>query len=126
MAEKLSEIDQTCYEELKTYMKCSDDEWEEHASLLKVLLKEQLQMKKLVSPNQTLSESDGKHYIYHFLTERTSTVLYQVLRALKAKSSDTRFKKTKDSLQALYNEVSECAMKQGRYRPLHGRSFTIG
>ena len=126
LAEKLSEIDQTCYEELKSYMKCSDDEWEEHARVLKVLLKEQLQMKKLVSPNQSLSESDGKHYIYHFLTERSSTVLYQVLRALKAKSSDTQFKKTKESLQALYGEVSECVMKQGRYRPLHGRSFTIG
>lgn len=116
LAEKLSEVDQVCYNELKVYVQNSNEDWDEHLEILNQFLKQQLKEKKLVSPSSKLTSKDGQRYVHHFLIERSCSVLYQVLRALKAKSSEKQFPLSKSALQSLLNTVSEQTTKQGRYK----------
>jgi len=115
LAEKLSEVDQVCYSELKNYLLSVGDDWDEHISILNALLKIQLKEKKLITPNVLRTKQDGKDYVYHLLVQRSCSIVYQTLRALKAKSSDLQFTKSKQNLQTLLNEVSELNMNQGKY-----------
>lgn len=113
IAERVSEVDEVCYEELKSYIESTGDDWDTHFNLLTKLLKSQLETKKLVVPSATLAARDGASYVHHFLLQRTFTLLYQVLRSLKAKSSDGKFVRSKEKLQSLLNDISDLQIKQG-------------
>lgn len=113
VAQRMSEVDSTCFEELKNYVEESGEDWESHHSVLNALLKDQLITRKLIVLQETYLLRDGACYVEYTLLKRSFDVLYQVLRALKAKSSDGKFTASKEKLQKLLNDIGEIQVKQG-------------
>jgi hypothetical protein len=106
IAERLSELDEVCFKELKVYVEKTGEDWTMHHTILKSLLKEQLAKKKLVSPSQTLSRRDGAVYVQNFLMQRSFTLIFQISTALKAKSSEEKFKGSKEALKKLLIDLN--------------------
>ena len=101
IAKQVSDVDEICLSELSVFVKESGDDWQEHSAALNLLLKEQLKNHRLVVPSATLSARVGKKYVQSFLKERSYSILQQVLRQLDAKSTETKFKRSKEALQKL-------------------------
>lgn len=106
IAERLSEVDAVCYEELQKYVLSTGEDWELHKKVLNSLLKEQLAKKKLVSPSNKMAARDGGRYVENFLMHRAFTIVFQISTALKAKSSEKRFVGSKESLKKLLNDLN--------------------
>ena len=106
IAERLSEVDAICFEELKAYVESTGEDWTDHYNILNTLLKDQLNKKKLIVPSRTLADRDGKDYVKTFVMQRSFTILFQISTSLKAKSSDGKFHRTKEGLKKLLNDVN--------------------
>ena len=107
IAERLSEVDAVCFEELKKYVQSTSDDWELHNEVLNSLLKDQLAKKRLVSPSKKLPAQDcGSGYVENFLMQRAFTIIFQISTALKAKSSEERFVRSKESLKKFLDDLN--------------------
>ena len=106
LAEELREVDKICYEELKSFVLQCGDSWDSHVSVLNNFIKQQLDHKKLVSPKEDKIILEGRDYVERFLTDRCCALVYQILRALKSKSSETKFLESKACLQDFFNKIS--------------------
>lgn len=114
LAERLSEADQICFSELQDYLQSIDENQKEHIDVLNDLLKVQLKEKTLVMVDKKDADIHGNAYVISFLVQRCCTILYQILKALKSKSSETQFSKSKEVLQILLDFVLD--QKQGENR----------
>ena len=106
IAERLSELDEVCFKELKVYVEKTGEDWATHHAILKSLLKDQLTKKKLVSPSPTQTRREGAVYVQNFLMQRSFTLIFQISTALKAKSSEEKFKGSKEALKKLLNDLN--------------------
>ena len=107
IAERLSEIDAVCFQELKKFVVFTGDDWTIHHKILNSLLKDQLSKKKLVSPSQRAIQKQGPEYVRKFLIQRSFTLVYQISTALKGKSSEEKFIQSKEALRVLLNDLNE-------------------
>ena len=107
IAERLSEVDAVCFEELKKYVQSTGDDWDLHNKVLNSLLKDQLTKKRLVSPSSKMASRDGGcGYVENLLMHRAFTIIFQISTALKAKSSEEKFVRSKESLKKLLNDLN--------------------
>ena len=116
LAEKLSEADHICYTELENYLHSIGENQKEHLGVLNNLLKVQMKEKTLVLLDKKLVETGGSKYVNCFLIQRCCTILYQILKALKSKSAETQFQKSKQYLRDLVDFVSDLCIKQEKNR----------
>ncbi|XP_047130456.1 uncharacterized protein LOC101241009 isoform X1 [Hydra vulgaris] len=106
LAEELREVDKVCCEELKSFVVQCGQSWNDHVSVLNEFIKQQLDNKKLVLPKEDKINLEGSLYVKRFLTDRCRTLVYQILHALKSRSSETQFLESKACLQNLFDKMS--------------------
>ena len=107
LAERIGDCDTVCYEELKKFIIEAGDDWCLHEDALNKLLKIQLKENRLVLPSAAMIKNGGANYVEYFLTQRCKSVLYQLVRALNAKTSEKSFTKSKEILHNLLTSLDQ-------------------
>lgn len=105
VAQKVSELDGICFEELQSFIKSLGEDWGEHCDRLDSLVKEMFQSKRMVVPSQRLIQERQDAYLKPFLVERCCEVLQQTQRQMLARSSQKKFVKSKDALEKLIKSL---------------------
>ena len=106
VAQKVSELDGICFEELQSFIRSSEENWGEHCRRLDSLVKEMFQSKRMVVPSKRLIQEQQDAYLKPFLLERCCEVLQQTQRQMLARSSKKKFVKSKDALEKLIEALA--------------------
>ena len=111
VAQKVSELDGICFEELQSFIRSLGENWGEHCRRLDSLVKEMFQSKRMVVPSKRLIQERQDAYLKPFLLERCCEVLQQTQRQMLARSSKKKFVKSKDALEKLIEALASKAIQ---------------
>ncbi len=108
---KISSLDEICLNELKEFILYLGDDWEEHSGRLDMLVKEMFGVKRMIVPSERRIQENGASYVQSFLLQRCCDILQQTHQQIIAKSSETKFLKSKEMLKDLIQSTQTCAVR---------------
>lgn len=97
--QKISELDDVCTDDLKSYIETLGEDWDEHYECLNLLVKERFNAQKLIAPSQSLIDRKDSVGLALHLKKKCMHVLLQVQEQMLSKSSETKFVISKATLR---------------------------
>ena len=106
IAQRISEVDNACNDDLHSFVKILGEDWEEYCERLNMIVKQRFQSEKLI-PLQYLLDKNDNIEVVKSLWKRCSVILCGAEKQLLAKSSNTKFSRAKSALAAIVAELKQ-------------------
>ena len=106
IATLLANCENVCLEDLKSQIRESQEDWDQHEKILQELLHINIKERRLVVPSRKSTQAQGAVYVQAFLIDRCCLLLAKTLFQLSAKTTEKKFSASKEALQNLSIQLS--------------------
>ena len=106
IAQRISEVENTCKDDLRSFVSVLGEDWDEYRGRLNVIVKQRFQSEKLISL-QNLRDKNDNIALVKSLWKRCYVILCRVEKQLLEKSSETKFSRTKSVLRPIIAELEQ-------------------